>query len=309
MAVEERNFRNQYYDKMGFRVVEEKKSIEAMMGGDIIDIKRMTTFCLKFALPVIFRPLVWKVLLTVLPPHKENHDFVYGMRCQQFDQLLRCLKLLDLADESKGNKAPTFLKMFLLEEGKLGFEEATLLRQKHNRIFMHIATTMSEIYDDDKDAFFASVCFFKVVQVRYDDHHHLLPDCMIKLVRQQDLDGRLLPHLEAVQLFRHLPYARWFKGCFAGIIPSISLDKIWDKVIAGSCVILAHVGAAVLLTHRRPLLTMRSSTEMLAFLAAIPSDSADIVVSKALDSWYKTPLLLPTASKEDVPVIIDRIPS
>ena len=30
MAVEERNFRNQYYDKMGFRVVEEKKSADAL---------------------------------------------------------------------------------------------------------------------------------------------------------------------------------------------------------------------------------------------------------------------------------------
>ena len=102
MAVEERNFRNQYYDKMGFRCVEEKKSLESMLASDKIDVKKMTTFCLNFSLPIVTRPLVWKVLLTVLPPHTINHQFVYNCRCQQFDQLIACLRLLDLADQDDG---------------------------------------------------------------------------------------------------------------------------------------------------------------------------------------------------------------
>ena len=61
MAAEERNFRNQYYDKMGFRVVEEKKSLETMLSSDTIDVKKMRTFCLRFCLPIVTRPLVWKV--------------------------------------------------------------------------------------------------------------------------------------------------------------------------------------------------------------------------------------------------------
>ena len=101
MAAEERNFRNQYYDKMGFRVVEEKKSLETMLSSDTIDVKKMTAFCLRFSLPIVTRPLVWKVLLTVLPPHRENHEFVYKMRCQQFDQLIGCLRLLGLAEKEE----------------------------------------------------------------------------------------------------------------------------------------------------------------------------------------------------------------
>ena len=149
------------------------------------------------------------------------------MRCQQFDQLIRCLRLLDLAepeevDEGGGGaeemaesggaeeiakseiaksggvdenadsvtsasaniggtykssmstiipsidgfsqKSLTFLQMYLLEEGQLGFANCdSLSSRRENRIFMRISNTMAEIYDDDKDAFFAAVCFFKIL--------------------------------------------------------------------------------------------------------------------------------------------------
>ena len=55
----------------------------------------------------------------------------------------------------------TFLQMYLLEEGQLGFANVDLLTRRDNRVFVRIADTMAEIYDDDKDAFFAAVCFFK----------------------------------------------------------------------------------------------------------------------------------------------------
>ena len=42
--------------------------------------------------------------------------------------------------------------------------------------------------------------------------------------------------------------------------------RIWDKVIGGSCVFLAFVAVAVFLTFRRPLLSMHSSEEMVAYL-------------------------------------------
>merc|ERR1711990_494983 len=160
-----------------------------MLSSDTIDVRKMTAFCLRFSLPNLLRPLVWKVLLTVLPPHRENHDFVYRMRCQQFDQLAGCLRLLDLVvDDDPTKKSLSFLQMYLLEEGKLGFRESPVLNQRENRIFLRIAETMTEIYDDDMDAFFASICFFKICQSRYDDAHHLLPDCMLKLLRQADGD-------------------------------------------------------------------------------------------------------------------------
>jgi len=349
MAAEERNFRNQYYDKMGFRVVEEKKSLETMLSSDTIDVKKMTAFCLRFSLPIVTRPLVWKVLLTVLPPHRENHEFVYKMRCQQFDQLIGCLRLLGLAEKEEeapqkreeadaclgatvppragrrvtiapgppsstpspsipSKKSLTFLQMYLLEEGQLGFTDGDLLSRRDDRMFLRIAHTMTEMYDDDKDAFFAAVCFFKILASKYDSVYHLMPDCLMKQLKQVE-DERFIKHLNQAQFFRQIPYDNWFRGCFAGVIPAIVLDKIWDKVIAGSCMILVHVAVAILSTTRRPLMTMSSGEQMIHFLETIPSDTAEVIVNRALDSWGKTPLLLPVIAKEDSPVIIDRVPS
>ena len=80
-------------------------------------------------------------------------------------------------------------------------------------------------------------------------------------------------------------------------------------VISGSCMILVHVAVAILLTTKRPLLTMNSGEQMILFLETIPSDTAELIVNRALDSWGKAPLLVPVIAKEDSPVIIDRIPS
>jgi len=218
-------------------------------------------------------------------------------------------------DESKvtsirpSKKAMTFLLMYLLEEGKLGFEVANLLRCRDNRTFANIADSMTEMFDDDRDAFFAAVCFFKILATNYENLYHLLPDVLLVIFRQlEGEDERFKAHLDRVQLFDHLPYDLWFRGCFAGVIPAIALDKIWDKVISGSLVILVHVGVAILQTQKRPLMTMNSCHEMLAFLSEIPNDSAEIIVNKAVESWQKQPVLVPMAPRGDSPVIIERVP-
>ena len=73
--------------------------------------------------------------------------------------------------------------------------------------------------------------------------------------------------------------------------------------------ILVHVAVAILMTLKRPLMTMKTSDEMLKFLSSIPTDSAEIIVNKALESWLKAPTLVPVPAKEDSPVIIERVPS
>ena len=80
------------------------------------------------------------------------------------------------------------------------------------------------------------------------------------------------------------------------------------SVISGSLVILVHSGVAILQTQKRPLMTMNSCHEMLAFLSEIPNDSAEIIVNKAVESWQKQPVLVPMAPRGDSPVIIERVP-
>ena len=43
----ERNFRSHYYEKMGFRGVEEKKSLDILLRDKPVDLCRIHNFCLR----------------------------------------------------------------------------------------------------------------------------------------------------------------------------------------------------------------------------------------------------------------------
>ena len=63
MADQERNFRSHYYDKVGFRTVEEKKSIESLLKEQPMKHEKLAQFCVRFGLPAMYRLYVWKILL------------------------------------------------------------------------------------------------------------------------------------------------------------------------------------------------------------------------------------------------------
>lgn len=63
MSTDERNFRSSYYEKVGFRSVEERKSLEILLKEKPLDKIKLSQFCLRFSVPGIYRNLVWKVLL------------------------------------------------------------------------------------------------------------------------------------------------------------------------------------------------------------------------------------------------------
>ena len=89
----ERNFRSHYYEKMGFRGVEEKKSLDILLREKPIDVARIQNFCLRFPLPSIYRVQVWQLLLGVLPLHTCNTEFVWRQRVEQFREVERVLTL------------------------------------------------------------------------------------------------------------------------------------------------------------------------------------------------------------------------
>lgn len=63
MATDERNFRSTYYEKVGFRSVEEKKSLEILLKDRPLDKVKLKQFCLRFSVPGAYRNLLWKLLL------------------------------------------------------------------------------------------------------------------------------------------------------------------------------------------------------------------------------------------------------
>ena len=58
------NFRSTYYEKVGFRGVDERKALQGILGQNPINNEKLATFILKCSnLPEASRHFVWKLLL------------------------------------------------------------------------------------------------------------------------------------------------------------------------------------------------------------------------------------------------------
>lgn len=60
---DERNFRSTYYEKVGCRSVEEKKSLEILLNNKPINRIKLKQFCLRFTVPTVYRGHLWNLLL------------------------------------------------------------------------------------------------------------------------------------------------------------------------------------------------------------------------------------------------------
>ena len=60
---DQRNFRSQYYEKVGFRGVDERKTLELLLNEDPINLQKLQNFALQFSIPSFDRIIVWKYML------------------------------------------------------------------------------------------------------------------------------------------------------------------------------------------------------------------------------------------------------
>lgn len=63
MTTDDRNFRSAYYEKVGCRSVEEKKSLEILLKDKPRNRLKLKQFCLSFTVPALHRSILWNVLL------------------------------------------------------------------------------------------------------------------------------------------------------------------------------------------------------------------------------------------------------
>ena len=57
--------RSNYFEKLGVKGVEEKKSLEILLKEQSLDLEKLTQFCLKFPVPATYRIYLWKLLLGI----------------------------------------------------------------------------------------------------------------------------------------------------------------------------------------------------------------------------------------------------
>ncbi|XP_077126023.1 TBC1 domain family member 7 [Ranitomeya variabilis] len=279
----QRNFRSVYYEKVGFRGVEEKKSLEILLKDDRWDIEKLCTFCQRFPLPSMYRILVWKVLLGILPPHQETHSAVRVYRKEQFDDVHHALEVIRFIDESTP-KAEVFLYMYQLESGRLSRSQKYTL-EPQDELFLAIVGTMEEMVDDDVDCYWLIKNFVHHLDSKFRDSQQQLQKGFEHYLNLED--GRLVAHLKACSALEKLPYNLWFRKCFAGCLPPSSLQRVWDKLVSGSCKILLFVAVEILLTFKMKVMALNNADSINEFLEKIPEDNTDPIINKAIDLWHK----------------------
>lgn len=86
----EKNFRSSYYTKVGFRKVEERKSIEAFLSPKV-DIAKIKLFLKSYALPELHRLRVWRILLGIHEPETEENQELKRINCEQLNRSVSIL--------------------------------------------------------------------------------------------------------------------------------------------------------------------------------------------------------------------------
>ncbi|MED6271570.1 TBC1 domain member 7 [Characodon lateralis] len=144
---------------------------------------------------------------------------------------------------------------------------------------------MEEIVDDPVDCYWLIKCFINQFHNKFGDSLPHLPKSLEHYLSQEE--PRLLNHLRSIGALPQLPYSLWFKRCFAGCLPESSLQRVWDKVISGSCKILVFVALEILLSCKIMLIGNTRPEGVVKFLCNIPQENTDAIVSKAIDLWQK----------------------
>ncbi|XP_075412627.1 TBC1 domain family member 7-like [Tenrec ecaudatus] len=251
----QRNFRLVYYEKMGFRGVEEKKSLEILLKDD---------------------------LLGILPPHHESHAQVMAYRREQYSDILHALRVIRFLGPSM-SQVEVYLRRYQLDSGKLPRSPSFPL-EPEDQVFLAIAKAMEEMVEDSVDCYWVIRSFVSQLR-KYRDALPLLPKAFEQYLNLED--SRLLSHLKTSSALSKLPNDLWFKNCFAGCLPESSLQRVWDKVVSGSCKILVFVAVEILSTFKIKVMALSSAEKITGFLENFPQDSSGAIVSKAIDLWHK----------------------
>ncbi|NXF52177.1 TBCD7 protein, partial [Oceanites oceanicus] len=283
----QRNFRSVYYEKVGFRGVEEKKSLEILLKDDRLGksfgkgVSVLCFFSLRLLIFFFFSFFSFffflLFLLGIIPPHHESHALVMKYRKEQYWDIHHALRVIRFINDSTP-QVDVFLRIHQLESGKLPRNSAFPL-EAEDEVFLAIAKAMEEMVEDPIECYWLVSCFVNQLNSKHKDSLQQLPKILEQYLNIED--NRLLMHLKACAAMSKLPYDLWFKKCFAGCLP----ESIWDKVISGSCKILVFVAVEILLTFKIKIMALNTAEKITQFLENIPQDNTDAIVSKAVDLW------------------------
>ncbi|XP_014206187.1 TBC1 domain family member 7 [Copidosoma floridanum] len=287
--IDERNFRSSYYEKVGFRSVEEKKSLEMLLRDRPFDKAKLKQFCLRFTVPAMYRTLVWKILFGIIPIYEESHDFVMKQRTQEYHDLKEALRNAKVADNTT-KQHQMFVMMWLLRSRRAKIDMTLQLETQMLKAMCRLAESLwsiseTEIEGKMVDMYWILSGFLDQVQ-KFNCEIERLRECMSSMLEKEDKE--LHNHLTSIECLQILPLESWFYSCFAGTISDCSIIKIWDKISVGAYRILVFVAIVMLTTTRRCILRCNSADRVLEVINNITEETSEVIVNKAIESWQQS---------------------
>jgi len=276
----ERNFRSHYYEKVGFRGVEEKKSLDLLLGERPIDLARIHNFCLRFPLPGIYRLQVWQLLLGVLPTYTTSTEWVWGQRVEQYRESERALVVTKkITKDTQKNFRVTIV--WLMENNNLKYDLGSQLKETSTQNFTAIVNAVYQLVTTAEEVYWISSGLYSCLEAGLTDTRPLY-DCLCKLLEEEP---SLLSHLEACGVLRSPQFARlWGRG-FAGVFQPSLLVRLWDKIVGGSSKVLVYVLASSIIRSRKDILSADTEEELMNIIHGMKEDRQEIVLTQALDLW------------------------
>ncbi|XP_043266199.1 TBC1 domain family member 7 [Colletes gigas] len=296
---DERNFRSSYYEKVGFRSVEEKRSLEILLKERPFDKAKLKQFCLRFTVPTIHRNFLWKILLDIIPVYVDSHKFIMNQRRMEYQDLQKALKVTKILDDYTKPHLMV-LTMWLLRTRRAKLDMSAQLEIPLHRAMSKMAETLWHIVDSDThdeklvDTYWILCGLLDQVQ-KFHKEVNKLQECTCTLLERED--SELYKHLIKIEALHNIPYDVWFCSCFAGTISVGSIVKIWDKIAVGAYRILIFVTVVTLTTLRRLLLRCENLDSVLDTIGNITEESSELIVNKAIESWQQSGSTLITISQ------------
>ncbi|KAI1280529.1 TBC1 domain family member 7 [Halotydeus destructor] len=285
MANEERenvrNFRSAYYEKVGCRGVEEKKTLERLLLNESpLDLENLQEFTRRFSLPSSYREPVWTLLLDIASSVTEIDQFITSEQRALSNNLIRALYFLDLVDDETPD-AKRLAVMFLLETGKLDIDVETQLKANGRTI---LAITSSFEVMKNSTPFQNDYWLIRQFLLKLQSLRMHIPEMVSKCTKclcQQDsaLHNHLVKFgaLECIEL--------WFEKCFAGILHENVLIRVWDKVIAGSYQKLLPLIAILVITNNKQKIVCESKVLEIRkfFTKPLSKDASELIFSQMVE--------------------------
>jgi len=280
MPNSERNFRSHYYEKVGFRGVEEKKSLDLILADVPVDLEKLQNFCLRLAVPGINRSTVWRILLGILPVYTTSQENVWKCRSTQIEDLQRGLKVT----RKLGTDTITNLTLiWLLNTNRLKYDVLGQLAEPECKDFAMICGALAQILEHDTEVIWVGMKLHEFLKKHAADRKSI-KECLLKLLMEDD---QLAEHLESTGILDELVASPVLSCGLAPILSPALLSRLWDKVIGGSFKVMLYTLAAFLVSDRiKPVVIQVSSwAELLQFLSSMTEVEQENVLSHGIDVW------------------------